>query len=221
MLEVTDLVKHYGATRALAGFTLRAEPGEVVGLAGLLGSGRSETVKAIFGTQRLDHGSVRIGGRRVPTGSPRSSLAAGAALLPEDRKAEGIVPTMSVVMALTESGRELGFPPESQRKAEVAARSALAGLDHMRTAGVRIAYGTDLLGRLYDQQCREFTIRREVFEPVEILRQATSIAAELLMMAGEIGCVAPGACADLLVVDGDPLADIGLLAGLITAASRR
>lgn len=123
-----------------------------------------------------------------------------------------IVPTMSVVMALTESGRELGFPPESQRKAEVAARSALAGLDHMRTAGVRIAYGTDLLGRLYDQQCREFTIRREVFEPVEILRQATSIAAELLMMAGEIGCVAPGACADLLVVDGDPLADIGLLA---------
>jgi galactofuranose transport system ATP-binding protein len=76
--------------------SLTVRSGEVLGLAGLLGSGRSETVKAIFGTQRLDRGSVRIGGRRVPTGSPRSSLAAGAALLPEDRKAEGIVPTMSV-----------------------------------------------------------------------------------------------------------------------------
>ncbi len=70
--------------------------GEVVGLAGLLGSGRSETVKAIFGTQRLDRGTVRVGGRRVRTGSPGASLAAGTALLPEDRKAEGIVPQMSV-----------------------------------------------------------------------------------------------------------------------------
>ena len=76
--------------------SLSLRAGEVLGLAGLLGSGRSETVKAIFGTQRLDHGTVRVGGRRVRTGSPRSSLAAGTALLPEDRKAEGIVPTMSV-----------------------------------------------------------------------------------------------------------------------------
>ena len=76
--------------------SLSVRAGEVLGLAGLLGSGRSETVKAIFGTQRIDDGSVRVGGKRVRTGSPRSSLAAGTALLPEDRKAEGIVPTMSV-----------------------------------------------------------------------------------------------------------------------------
>jgi monosaccharide-transporting ATPase len=87
-----------GLTRRhqLLDVSLSVRAGEVLGLAGLLGSGRTETVKAIFGTQRLDQGSVRVGGRQVRTGSPRSSLAAGTALLPEDRKAEGIIPTMSV-----------------------------------------------------------------------------------------------------------------------------
>jgi imidazolonepropionase-like amidohydrolase len=68
------------------------------------------------------------------------------------------------------------------------------------------------MGETYDQQCREFTIRREVFRPLEILRQATSISAEILMQQGKLGCVRPGAHADLIVVDGDPLSDIGLLA---------
>jgi imidazolonepropionase-like amidohydrolase len=62
------------------------------------------------------------------------------------------------------------------------------------------------------QQCREFTIRREVFSPLELLRQATSTNAELMMQQGKLGCVAPGAHADLLVIDGDPLKDIALLA---------
>ena len=93
--------------------SLSVHAGEVLGLAGLLGSGRSETVRAIFGTQRLDGGSVEVRGRRVRTGSPRASLAAGTVLLPEDRKAEGIVPTMSVrdnivLMALPQVSR-FGF----------------------------------------------------------------------------------------------------------------
>ncbi len=58
----------------------------------------------------------------------------------------------------------------------------------------------------------EFTIRSEVFTPLELLRQATSTNAELMMMEGKLGCVAPGAFADLLLVDGDPLKDIGLVA---------
>jgi imidazolonepropionase-like amidohydrolase len=82
----------------------------------------------------------------------------------------------------------------------------------MRNAGVKVVYGTDLLGSTYTQQCREFTLRSEVFTPLELLRQATSTAAEMMLMADEIGCVKVGARADLLVVDGDPLADIGLLA---------
>ena len=71
-------------------------PGEVVGLAGLLGSGRSETVKAIFGAQAVDRGEISVGGAPVRSGSPGRALAAGIALLPEDRKAEGIVPDLSI-----------------------------------------------------------------------------------------------------------------------------
>jgi imidazolonepropionase-like amidohydrolase len=123
-----------------------------------------------------------------------------------------IVPTMAVIYALAEQGRQLGFPPQSQEKMDFAFKSALSGMDAMRRAGVKVCYGTDLLGSTYTQQCREFTLRSEVFTPVEILRQATSVAAEMMMMAGQIGCVAVGAHADLIVVDGNPLTDISLLA---------
>jgi imidazolonepropionase-like amidohydrolase len=123
-----------------------------------------------------------------------------------------VVPTMSIIFALVEQGRQMGFPPQSQAKVEVVYRSALSGLDCMRRAGVKVCYGTDLLGGTYAQQCREFTLRSEVFTPVELLRQATSLPAAMMMMEGQLGCIAPGAHADLLVVDGDPLRDISLLA---------
>lgn len=123
-----------------------------------------------------------------------------------------IVPTMSIAHALVELGRQLGFPPQSQAKAEEVLKQAISGLDLMRSAGVKVVYGTDLLGSTYTQQCREFSLRSEVFTPLEQLRQATSTAAEMMLIDGQIGCIAPGAFADLIVVDGDPLADIGLLA---------
>jgi len=64
----------------------------------------------------------------------------------------------------------------------------------------------------YTRQCTEFETRSEVFTALEILQQATSIGAEVLQMEGKLGCVAADAYADLIVVDGDPLQDIGLLA---------
>jgi imidazolonepropionase-like amidohydrolase len=124
-----------------------------------------------------------------------------------------VVPTMTILHSLVEMGRQLGFPPQSQEKAEYAWAQGLTGLDKMRKAGVKLVYGTDLLGSLYTRQTMEFTLRREVFTPLELLRQATSNAAEMMMMEGQIGCVKPGALADLVVVDGDPLNDIGLVAG--------
>jgi imidazolonepropionase-like amidohydrolase len=123
-----------------------------------------------------------------------------------------IVPTMVIIFALVELGRELGFPPQSQAKAEYAFTQAISGMDSMRRAGVKVGFGTDLLGSTYVRQCREFTLRSEVFTPLEILRQATSVGAELMMMQGKLGCIAPGAFADILVVDGDPTRDISLLA---------
>ena len=123
-----------------------------------------------------------------------------------------VIPTIVIIEALVGTGRETGLPSTSQEKVDYAWTMAMKGLDHMRTAGVKLGFGTDLLGNLFDKQCREFTLRSEVFTPVEILRQATSMNAEAMMLKGEIGCVAVGACADLLVVDGDPLKDIELLA---------
>jgi imidazolonepropionase-like amidohydrolase len=57
----------------------------------------------------------------------------------------------------------------------VAAKSAVESLDIMRSAGVKIGLGSDLMGATYTRQCTEFTIRSEVFSPIEILRQATSM----------------------------------------------
>jgi ribose transport system ATP-binding protein len=87
-----------GLTRAnvLSDVSVTVRAGDIVGLAGLLGSGRSETVRAIFGTQRVDEGRVSVDSKPVPTGSPRRSIKAGVTLLAEDRKAEGIISTMSL-----------------------------------------------------------------------------------------------------------------------------
>jgi imidazolonepropionase-like amidohydrolase len=123
-----------------------------------------------------------------------------------------VVPTMSVIFALMEVGAQLGMAPESLQKLQEAHDVAIAGLDHMRSAGVKMGYGTDLLGSTYVQQCREFELRSQVFTPLELMRQATSMGAEILMQEGELGCIKPDALADLIVVDGDPLKDISLLA---------
>lgn len=92
VLRATGLKRRH----VLEGVSLEVRAGEVVGLAGLLGSGRTETAKAIYGVQPLDEGSVEVAGTAVPLGSPRAALSAGVALIPEDRKAEGIVPNLSV-----------------------------------------------------------------------------------------------------------------------------
>jgi imidazolonepropionase-like amidohydrolase len=72
-------------------------------------------------------------------------------------------------------------------------------------------FGTDLLGSLHGYQSREFLLRSEALSPCDILRSTTSVNAELLNQSGELGVVAAGAIADLIVVDGNPLGDLGLL----------
>lgn len=123
-----------------------------------------------------------------------------------------VVPTMSVIFVNMEVGAQLGMGADNIAKLKVAADAAIEGLEHMRAAGVKLGFGTDLLGSTYDQQCREFEFRSEVFTPLEILRQATSIGAEILMHEGKLGCIQEDAYADIIVVDGDPLNNIGLLA---------
>lgn len=123
-----------------------------------------------------------------------------------------VVPTLAILYAMADYGRAQRLPDHIQAKLEEVRAGAMEGLQRMREAGIKLGFGTDLLGPLYTQQCREFLLRREVFSPLEILRQATSIGAEVLQLSGKLGCVAADAHADLIVVDGDPLQDIGLLA---------
>jgi len=123
-----------------------------------------------------------------------------------------VVPTLVVIRVLAEHGRQLGLPAEGQEKVNYVNRQALQGLESMRRAGVKMGFGSDLLGETHFQLCREFTLRQEVFSSLEILRQATSTNAALLQQADKLGCIRPGAHADLLVVEGDPLKDINLLA---------
>ncbi|MEU7786501.1 amidohydrolase family protein [Amycolatopsis sp. NPDC049159] len=123
-----------------------------------------------------------------------------------------LVPTLVTYWALKEEGREHGLPESSWRKVDDVLGAGLSALERAARGGVKIVYGTDLLGGMHRHQNHEFRLRGEVQTPLEVIRSATSTAADLVNLTGEIGTLAVGAHADLLVVAGDPLADIGVLA---------
>ena len=119
VIRATDLTRRH----VLDHVSIEAGAGEVVGLAGLLGSGRTETARAIYGAQPLDGGSVEVEGKPMRLGSPRSALAAGVALIPEDRKADGIIPSLSVrdniVLAALPAMSRAGFLSDRRQDAIV------------------------------------------------------------------------------------------------------
>ena len=99
----TELLRaeHLTRGRKVADVTLAAGRGEIVGMAGLLGSGRTETARVIFGADAVDKGRVFLEGKRLRLSAPRDAIEAGLAFLSEDRKAEGIIPELSVRENLT------------------------------------------------------------------------------------------------------------------------
>src|SRR5215813_1109827 len=115
------------------------------------------------------------------------------------------VPTLATYTALAERGRESGLPEESYRKLSTVLEGGLHALELAHHGGASIVYGTDLLGAMQDAQLTEFTIRADVQPAAAILRAATVNAASLIGEQGQLGVIAPGARADVLVVDGDPL----------------
>jgi imidazolonepropionase-like amidohydrolase len=121
------------------------------------------------------------------------------------------IPTLAAYEGLALEGAALGLKPESVAKIEIVRKAGLESLDIMRRAGLPMAYGSDLLGGLHKYQSMEFEIRARVLPVHEILLSATRLAARMCMMENEIGVLAPGSYADLLVVDGDPYKDLDVL----------
>jgi imidazolonepropionase-like amidohydrolase len=121
------------------------------------------------------------------------------------------VPTLVTYDKLASEGGSLGFPADSVAKVENVRVAGMESLAIMKSAGLPMAYGTDLLGEMHRHQSEEFVIRGRVLPAHEVIASATSVAARLLRMEGLIGTVSAGAYADLVVVDGDPLADLSLL----------
>jgi imidazolonepropionase-like amidohydrolase len=124
-----------------------------------------------------------------------------------------LVPTLVTYDQIAELGRSLKFPAESMRKLGDVLHAGVGAIDIARSAGVKIGFGTDLLGETHPAQSKELLLRAEVQSPLEVLRSATIVNADLLDRPGQLGVLKPGAFADLLLVDGDPLKDLSALAG--------
>jgi len=123
------------------------------------------------------------------------------------------VPTLVTYEALASEGAALGLPAESVAKIETVRTAGLRSLETYAAAGVRMALGTDLLGASHRFQSDEFRLRAGVLGNAEALRAATVHAAHVLQQDGLLGVIAPGATADLLLVEGNPLQDISVLLG--------
>ena len=124
-----------------------------------------------------------------------------------------LIANLVAYYAMRERAKEFGMTPEMLEKNDLVIDGGLKSLEICKRAGVPVAYGSDLLGQLQIDQSREFQLRSEVVKPIDIIRSATTIGAQVVRQEGKLGCVKPGAFADLIVVDGNPLKRLDLLQG--------
>lgn len=122
-----------------------------------------------------------------------------------------LVPTLITYELLATRGAEAGLSPESVAKVAEVRDSGLAAYALAARAGIPMAFGTDLLAEMEVAQLQELMLRAQVAPTAQVLREATSEAARLLGWEGRAGTLRPGAWADVLLVDGDPLEDISVL----------
>ncbi len=121
-----------------------------------------------------------------------------------------LTPTLSCFRALAEVGAESGFPKDRMDKIRLVLDSGLYAVELAYRTGVPMAYGTDLIGPMHSRQLHEFALRADVVPPLDLLRAATSTAAELVRLENEIGHVKENYRADLNVLSANPL-DKGVL----------
>jgi imidazolonepropionase-like amidohydrolase len=127
------------------------------------------------------------------------------------------VPTLSTYAAaedLVATGRAPGWSDEMVAKLRKVSTRGVDAIRLAKAAGVPIVFGTDLLGQEHHRQNGEFLLRQSVMTPIEQLQAATITAARLMKQEAHIGRIVPGAYADLLMLDQNPLDDIGVMAAL-------
>lgn len=146
------------------------------------------------GVRTIEHGNL------LEEETARRMAAAGAYL----------VPTLIAFRLLDRFGPEIGYTNEQMEKTQIVLSAGTRSLEIARAAGVKMAYGTDI-AFWHEYQTEEFLVRAEVLSAAEIIHSATVIGAEVVRMDGQLGVIEAGALADLLVVEGNPLEDLGLL----------
>jgi simple sugar transport system ATP-binding protein len=135
--------KAVGRKRAIAPFDLTVDAGEIVGLAGLLGSGRTEIARLLFGADRADSGRLYIDGKPVTIRSPRSATARKIAFCPENRRTEGLVDELTIrenIILALQADRGWTRPIPGRRQDELVAKW-IAALD-IRPADPNLVVGT-------------------------------------------------------------------------------
>ncbi|MCR6478852.1 amidohydrolase family protein [Variovorax sp. ZS18.2.2] len=172
-------------------------------------SGRGTYVMAHAYTAAAIARAVRCGVRTIEHGNLVD--APTAALMAE--LGAYAVPTLVTYDALANEGESFGLPKESVAKVADVREAGLRSLEIYKKAGVKMGFGSDLLGESQRLQSDEFRLRAEVLSPAEAIASATTIGAEVLGMPDRLGRLVPGALADILVVDGNPLRDVECLLG--------
>ena len=212
--------------RKLQGVSIQVKRGEVVGLAGLLGSGRTETARAIFGADRPEQGDITIKGQPFEPRSPSAAIAAHIAFVTEDRKAEGIIPDMSVrdnltlaaLPALTRLGivdraRQRQLVDEYMRRFGIKAASAdqkireLSGGNQQKVLLARwLCTRPELL--IVDEPTRGIDIgaRREIQTLIDELAAA---GLGVLMISSDLEELVEGSSRVIVLRDGRDVAELG------------
>lgn len=125
-----------------------------------------------------------------------------------------LVPTLVTYWALKEEGRDFGLSEGMWQKVDTVLETGLEAIRRAHDAGVKLVYGSDLLGGMQRHQNEEFRLLGQVQPAIDAIRAATVTAAELLQRTGELGVIAEGAAADLLILNADPTGDISVLADI-------
>jgi ribose transport system ATP-binding protein len=189
--------------RVLQDIRLRLRRGEILGVSGLLGAGRTELARALFGADRSDRGSITVKGRLALVRSPAAGIEAGVGLLPEDRKTQGLILGLSVRenLALTSARRLSRYGLiDAQSEATLSRKyvddlriktpgidqiaGALSGGNQQKVVlGKWLATGVDVL--IMDEPTRGIDVAAKV-EIYELMNRLTADGAGILMISSEL-----------------------------------